>query len=179
MVWRSNSTVAQVLCGSGGKARTSEFLVTQVKGKQVMAYNLIDQATGRVLDSNFDKNVYTSQPNGGQYQQWVLYSGPNGNIFAQDVATGLFLDGNGTNVYTNPYNGGTFQQWELQHPGGFQFVLKHVESGQVLDSNADGNVYFNSANGGNFQHWLLNNVVTEEELRSQLKAAPPVPALPR
>jgi hypothetical protein len=95
-----------------------------MKGKQVMAYNLIDEAAGLVLDSNFDQNVYTGQLNGGEYQQWVLYSGPNGNIFVQDVATGLFLDGNGTNVYTNPYNGGTYQQWELQNVGGFQFVLR-------------------------------------------------------
>ena len=152
-----------------------------------MAYSWIDQATGRLLDSNASGNVYTNEPNGGTFQQWILYAGPNGNIFMQDVATGLFLDGNGTNVYTNSFNGGTFQQWVMQNNGGFAFILKHVESGQLLDSNANGNVYFNPANGGNFQNWFLSNAnmtektnayVTEEELRSQLKV-PPVPALSR
>jgi hypothetical protein len=138
-----------------------------------------------LLDSNADANVYTTPPNGGNFQKWTFYTNDNRIYFLQDVATGLFLDGRGApgfgNVYTTPYNGGAFQQWEFLSWGNLLYSLRQVESGLVLDSNADGNVYTNVPNGGPFQIWFFWSLftaaaVTEEELRSlSLPNAPPVP----
>src|SRR5262245_23564069 len=63
-------------------------------GTYLGTYTLKNLATGKVLDSNFDGDVYTLQPNGGWYQRWKAYESTFGTRVFVNVATGRCLDSN-------------------------------------------------------------------------------------
>ena len=83
-----------------------------------MPYFLKNEATGFVLDSNANMQVYTSNLNGGAYQHWSLEDAGNGFYVLQDEATGFVLDSNANmQVYTGSSNGGAYQHWRLEYAG--------------------------------------------------------------
>ena len=124
-------------------------------------YFLKNQATGFVLDSNADKNVYTGDLNGGAFQHWQVEDAGNGFSVLKNQATGFVLDSNADkNVYTGDLNGGAFQHWQVEDAGNGFSVLKNQATSFVLDSNADKNVYTGDLNGGAFQQWQLEPVVS-------------------
>ena len=83
-----------------------------------MPYIIKNEATGFVLDSNADKQVYTGNSNGGAFQHWQLQDAGNGFWVIQDEATGFVLDSNADKqAYTGSPNGGAFQRWQFVGTG--------------------------------------------------------------
>jgi serine/threonine-protein kinase len=83
-----------------------------------MPYIIKNEATGFVLDSNADKQVYTGNPNGGAFQHWQLQDAGNGFWVIRDEATGFVLDSNADmQAYTGSPNGGAFQRWQFVGTG--------------------------------------------------------------
>jgi Ricin-type beta-trefoil lectin domain len=76
---------------------------------------IVNWASHRCLDSDYNGRVYWLSCNGGRYQGW----NHPGDGTVRNLQTGRCLDSdyNG-NVYTLPCNGGGFQQW--------RFFLPHV-----------------------------------------------------
>lgn len=71
-------------------------------------------ATGRCLDSNANRYVYTNPCNSGNvYQQWRPLARTDGHISLQNRGTGLCLDSNANGyVYTNACGStNTYQHW--------------------------------------------------------------------
>lgn len=105
----------------------------------------VNQATGRCLDSNHSRRVYTLDCNGGKHQRWIK----RGKSLV-NVATRFCLDSNSKgNVYTLACNGGNYQKWERR--GNKRLV--NVATGLCLDSDRKGKVYTLGCNGGNYQNW--------------------------
>jgi hypothetical protein len=67
-------------------------------------------ATGFVLDSCSDGDVYTLPNNGGSFQLWELSNSAGDDTWIlKNVATSAVLDSSGEDVYTKEYNFGSFQ----------------------------------------------------------------------
>ena len=68
--------------------------------------------TGRCLDSNTDREVYTLACNGGSFQKWHVIGSDFGTVLLKNLATGFVLDSNHAHdVYTLLANGGSYQKW--------------------------------------------------------------------
>ena len=109
---------------------------------------LINRATGRVLDSNDNGNVYAIQMNGGNFQKWYIH-GEGDTFDLTNAHTGRALDSDYTGrVYTIPFNGGNFQKWRIHGE-----YYQNVQTGRYLDSDHNGRVYTLPINGGPHQQW--------------------------
>jgi hypothetical protein len=91
-------------------------------GKYVAVFHIVDSATGKCLDSNFDGVVYTNPcQDGNQWQEWAIASGwdslNNYVLNIWDIHTARCLDANlvGAPIYTNGtcYTGG-YQDWKAE-----------------------------------------------------------------
>jgi hypothetical protein len=70
--------------------------------------------TGRCLDSNTRRQVYTLPCNGGNFQRWRVFYNANGTRTFRNVSTKFCLDSNtARRLYTHACNGGSFQKWRL------------------------------------------------------------------
>lgn len=116
-------------------------------------------ATAYVLDSNELKAVYTEQPNGGPFQQWMVSPSEGDNIvMLRNGHTPFYLDSNeGKAVYTNDGNGGPFQKWVVSpsEDEDNSVMLRNLATGFYLESNWEREVYTNDGNGSEFQQWLM------------------------
>jgi serine/threonine-protein kinase len=71
--------------------------------------------TGRCLDSNTRRQVYTLPCNGGNFQRWRVFYNANGTRTFRNVSTKFCLDSNTRQqLYTHACNGGSFQKWSLR-----------------------------------------------------------------
>jgi len=116
---------------------------------------LTNRATGYVLDSNGNGNVYTSSYNGGNFQKWKFYRSGSTNVyFVQNVGTNRVLDSNGEgHVYTSGYNGGNYQKWKLYANAGGTLFFQSLATSKVLDCNIATSVYTNPYYGNDYQSW--------------------------
>jgi hypothetical protein len=84
---------------------------TAASAQTIGPHRLVQDATGRCLDSNKAGKVYTLKCNGGNYQYWLPADPANW----LDSATNLYLDGNAKGqVYTHKHNQGRYQLWYLK-----------------------------------------------------------------
>jgi Ricin-type beta-trefoil lectin domain-like len=75
-------------------------------------YRLVHEETGKVLDSNTERQVYLMTPNDGSYQKWRMEDGGEGYWWLKNLSTGFALDNNlEHDVYTMEPNSGAFQRW--------------------------------------------------------------------
>lgn len=75
-------------------------------------------ATGKILDSKTNGDVYTLHYNHGNYQKLNVIQSGKGWAVLKNVATGRCLDSNHDGkVFTLGYNGGDFQKWRLEGLG--------------------------------------------------------------
>ncbi|MFF5393070.1 ricin-type beta-trefoil lectin domain protein [Streptomyces sp. NPDC013012] len=124
---------------------------------------LVNEQTGRCLDSDTAGNVYTKECRwANPYQQWVpsIPSG-SGRMLLRNVQTGLCLTAvNSTSVRTMvcPSNRYYPMEWGLVSAAGRQ----SLENGNsptlpvVLDSDNDGKVYLRPpTNLNRYQSWLF------------------------
>jgi Ricin-type beta-trefoil lectin domain-like len=89
------------------------FLGTDVPG----CYRLVDEYTGRVLDSNANQQAYTLPPNDGNYQKWRMIDDGEGYWCLHNLSTGLALDSNADeDAYTMQPNDGAYQRWSFLIP---------------------------------------------------------------
>ncbi|WP_181792845.1 RICIN domain-containing protein [Streptomyces sp. WELS2] len=124
---------------------------------------VVNEQTGRCLDSDTDGNVYTKEcRSDNPYQQWVP-SDRSGStrVRLRNVQTGLCLTAvNSTSVRTMvcASNGYYPMEWGLVDKSGMQ-VLENGNSPTipvVLDSDKDGKVYLRPATEHNrYQSWLF------------------------
>jgi endonuclease/exonuclease/phosphatase family metal-dependent hydrolase len=126
------------------------------------------KATGRRLDGQYRSGnmnppgeVYTNNPNSGDYQRWRFIEDPSnrGDFFIKHRATGLFLDSRATqpgdrqDVYLYWPNMGPNQRWRKIRITSDEYNIQNVASGKLLDANSKGEVYTLSDNGGPYQVW--------------------------
>jgi hypothetical protein len=112
-------------------------------------------ATGFVLDSNPQGDVYALPANGGRYQKWFVSQSDFGTVTLTNIATRRCLDSNTERaVYTLWCNGGSFQKWIVLNRNFGTVVLRNLATGLVLDSNPWGDVYTLPENGGSYQKWV-------------------------
>lgn len=128
---------------------------------------MIDDATGRCLDSDYNGNAYAIPCNGGKYQHW--YVKPNdGHDHLVNQQTGLCLTIK-SGVYSNLWIIGTAgcNAGDLSQDWAYDQLSSNIESwenigvgmDQVLDSDTDGrgnnvgSVYIDPWNGGAYQKW--------------------------
>jgi hypothetical protein len=121
---------------------------------KVSIFSWADAATGRCLDSNYQKDLYTLPCNGGNYQNWdEIYVG-NGQWKLRDKQTGLCLT-EYVAVYTDDCD--NMYGWDLWYElgGDYGTIFESVGGGCVLDSNANGDVYCSDpwARGNMYQNW--------------------------
>jgi len=84
------------------------------EGTDFGCYRLVHDVTGRVLDSDENRQVYISTPNDGSFQKWRMNPGGEGDWCLQNLATGFALDGNADrDVYTMEPNDGAYQRWQF------------------------------------------------------------------
>jgi hypothetical protein len=116
---------------------------------------LRNKQTGKVLDSNGMKNVYTMYRNFGLYQQWKLRRQDGGSYILQNEATAFVLDADTNKTYTHELNGGGFQNWRFHRFDDSTYLLQSLATSYVLDSHEGGSVYPHSRNDGAYQRWYL------------------------
>ena len=108
-----------------------------------------NKATGLFLDSKPNGNVFASERDGGDYQNWIIETDESGSRF-RNVATGRYLDSNENgDCYSHPLHGGTNQTWHIEG----SHIVNH-QSGQHLDVDYEGKLYTLNRNDGNFQKWI-------------------------
>lgn len=120
-----------------------------------------NQATGRCLNGNTAKAVYTSAgttcSHSNLFQTWLVtpVSGSTTSLY-RNKAVGYCLDSNASgNVYLNPCgSGNSYQRWTYYSDGAGHYLLKNVGTGRCLDSNSAGTVYTRACVSTNtFQRW--------------------------
>ncbi|CAF4368618.1 unnamed protein product [Rotaria sp. Silwood2] len=119
---------------------------------------LRNKATHKVLDSNSNKDVYTLDHNGSNYQKWVFIQQDDGTYILKNAATSFVLDSNNEHMYTHVLNGGHFQKWRFHRQNDGSYVMKNLATSRVLDSNGAGNAYPLDSNGGDYQKWFIEAI---------------------
>jgi hypothetical protein len=77
-------------------------------------HRLIHEDSGRVLDSNAERQVYIMNSNNGSFQKWLIRDEAEGYFRLQNLATSYMLDNNADrDVYTMRSNNGAFQRWRF------------------------------------------------------------------
>jgi hypothetical protein len=78
------------------------------------AFRFVHFNSGRVLDSNAERQVYIMNWNNGSFQKWLIHDDAEGYVWIQNLATGYALDSNlDEDVYTMRPNDGAFQRWRF------------------------------------------------------------------
>ncbi|RMZ93471.1 vitelline membrane outer layer 1-like [Brachionus plicatilis] len=114
-------------------------------------YKFFNIATKRVLDSDFNKKVYTLDNNDSPHQRWEIIEHDQKYFSLKNAKTGLILDSNHNgNVYTNPNYGNDYQKWFFDDKN----RVVNKATNRALDSNFEGSVYTFPPNDSDHQLWF-------------------------
>lgn len=99
---------------AGLEGNHTSFLAHWILEAADIGHRLRHADTGRMLDSNTERQVYLLGSNDGSFQKWRINPGAEGYFTLVNLATGFALDGNAEgDVYTTGPNDGAYQRWKF------------------------------------------------------------------